>query len=91
MFQHYIRHRQCNSYESLQLLNVPVTLYSIHYIALENNALHKFTVNKINRHNRYTDDDGCTIKTCLLKLKKSHYFLKFLRFCCCLNHYEKQH
>ena len=53
-------------------LNPKVTMYSIRYIALENNALHKFKVNKINHHNRHTDDDGCTIETCLLEFKKSH-------------------
>ena len=62
--------------------NVPVTIYSICYIALENNALHKFKVNKINLH---TDNDGYTIETCFLTLKKSHYFLKFLQFCCFLD------
>ena len=28
---------------------MPVTMYSIRYFALENNMLHKFKVNKINR------------------------------------------
>ena len=49
MFLRYIRHRQCDGYESLQLIKRAKYKYSIRYIALENNTLHKFKVNKIKR------------------------------------------
>ena len=28
----------------------------------------------VNFLNRHTDDDGCTVETCLLKITKSRYF-----------------
>ena len=42
---------QCDGYESLQLIKRACykIMYSICYIVLENNTLHKFKVNKINR------------------------------------------
>lgn len=46
MFWQYIRHRQCDGYEKRARYKI---MYSICYIALENNTLHKFKVNKINR------------------------------------------
>ena len=32
----------------------------------------------VNFHNCYTDDDGCNVETCLLKLKKVALFLKII-------------
>ena len=32
MFRRYIRHRQCDGYESLQGKNVSVTIYTLHCV-----------------------------------------------------------
>ena len=32
MFRRYIRHRQCDGYESLQRKKVSVTIYTLHYV-----------------------------------------------------------
>ena len=34
----------------------------------------RHVLSAVNFHNRHTDDDGCTVETCLLKFTKSRYF-----------------
>ena len=46
----------------------------------------RHALSAVNCHKGYTVNDGCTVETCLLKLKKSYYFKKFLWFCSCLDH-----
>ena len=66
MFWQYIRHRQCDGYEKRARYKI---MYSICYIALENNTLHKFKVNKINRCMRMHTSIECQIDVFYLLIK----------------------
>ena len=84
MFRWYICHHQCDSYESLQLIKR--TCYNVQYdvtlrIVFQHNVTYtahcnRYVLSAVNFHNCHTDVDRCTVKTYLLKFKKSHYFLK---------------